>query len=122
MFRPEGLCQLLTSVSLYDIVTSNNIHGPCGHINTNSLCMEGRGQHRHCNKNFPKPSCTTTVVTDDSYPQYCRRSSNDGGGTVIKTVKGHVIVNNFFGVPYNPFLSLHYKAHINVELVYSCKQ
>ena len=105
---------------LYEVVTINNIHGPCGHININSPCMEGREQRRHCTKNFPKPCRTTTVVLDDSYPQYRRRSPKDGGRTVIKRIKGEdVTVDNSFVVPYNPFLSLRYKAHINVEVVYS---
>jgi hypothetical protein len=107
---------------LHEVVTSNNIHGPCGHINTNSPCMEGRGQDRHCTKDFPKPCRTTTVVTDDSYPQYRRRSPNNGGRTVVKRNKGEdVTVDNSFVVPYNPLLSLRYKAHINVEVVYSVK-
>ena len=73
---------------LHEVVTSNNIHGPCGHINPRSPCMEGRGQLRHCTKKFPKPSNTTTVVKNDSYPQYRRCSPKDGGQTVIKRVKG----------------------------------
>ena len=52
---------------LHEVVTCNNIHGPCGLINTNSLCMEGRGYHCHCTKNFAKPCHTATVVSDDSY-------------------------------------------------------
>jgi hypothetical protein len=105
---------------LFEIVTTNNIHGPCGLINTSSPCMEGSGHQRHCTKSFPKPFRTTTIVTEDSYPQYRRRSRQEGGRMIVKKVKGEdVEVDNSFIVPYNPFLSLRYQAHINVEVVYS---
>ena len=59
---------------LHQIVTSQNIHVPCGNINRNSPCMDG-GQ---CTKNFPKQWQDKTRVTESSYPLYMRRSPENG--------------------------------------------
>ena len=67
--------------------------------------MEGSGHQRHCTKSFPKPFRTTTIVAEDSYPQYRRRSRQEGGRMIVKKVNGEdVEVDNSFIVPYNLFL------------------
>ena len=55
------------------------------------------------------------IWTDDGYPIYRRR--NDGR-TV--EVRGHVYDNRSV-VPYNPYLSKRYNAHINVEVCSSVR-
>ena len=111
---------------LYKVITSNNIHGPCGNVNINCPCMVGDEVERKCSKNFPKALVENTVLSQQNYPQYKRRSPEDGGnihqvnrGTAANPNVFHV--DNSWVVPYNPFLSLRYKAHINVEVVYSTK-
>jgi hypothetical protein len=37
---------------LYNIIVKHNMHGPCGHYNTNSPCMAG--EPLKCNKKIPK--------------------------------------------------------------------
>ncbi|XP_072025233.1 uncharacterized protein [Amphiura filiformis] len=111
-----------TNPKLYDIITHNNIHGPCGTINRNSPCMVGEGASRTCGKHFPKDFRNHTVVTQSSYPEYRRRSPENGGRTHTMKVHGNNFeVDNRFIVPYNPFLSLKFNAHINVEVVHSVK-
>ena len=109
---------------LYDIVTTNNLHGPCGNVNRGSVCMVGEGQERKCSKSFPKPLCAQTVLSETNYPQYRRRSPEDGGQIHQKnigTTANPILfdMDNSWVVPYNPYLSLRYNSHINVEIVYS---
>ena len=95
------------------IVLTNMIHGPCGNHNRNSPCMvDGK-----CSKNFPKPLCAHTVIDqNNSYPQYRRRAPNDGGRTATIQRGGITYeVDNSWVVPYNPWLSLRFNCHINVE-------
>jgi hypothetical protein len=96
---------------LHAIVTKHMIHGPCGEHNLNSPCMvDGK-----CSKKFPKDFQEETVTNSDGYPKYRRR--NLGQTT---TANGSSI-NNSWIVPYNPFLSLKYNCHINVESCASVK-
>jgi hypothetical protein len=105
---------------LFEIIKRNHIHGPCGAINLNSPCMDGCGRERKCTKNFPKNLRQHTTVREDSYPEYRRRAPENGGHTAEISIKGNVVtVDNSFVVPYNPYLSLRYNAHINVEVVFS---
>ena len=100
---------------LWDIVINNMIHGPCGDQNTNSPCME----NGKCSKQFPKPFQKHTLMDEDrSYPVYRRRAPEDGGGQTIKNGK---LIDNRWVVPYNPYLSLRYNCHINVESCISPK-
>ena len=110
-----------TNPELYSIITQNNIHGPCGKLKPNSPCMEANDKGLvYCTKEFPKDLQKATTVTEYSYPKYRRRSTADGGRTVVKLVAGKpVVLDNGYVVPYNCFLSLKFNCHINVEIVVS---
>lgn len=53
---------------LFKIVTTQMIHGPCGHLNPNSVCME----NGKCTKDFPKNFQAETEFNVDGYPAYAR--------------------------------------------------
>jgi hypothetical protein len=96
---------------LFETVKSAMIHGPCGALNKNSVCMaDGK-----CTKDYPKELRENTILAQNGYPYY-RRSDN--GRTI--TVGPHE-VNNQWIVPYNPYLTKKYNAHINVEACTSIK-
>jgi len=91
------------------------VHGPCGHLNPSCICMEDE----KCKKDFPKSFIEETKENVDGYPLYRRR---DNGQTISKRVNGeYVDVTNQFIVPYNPFLLLYFRAHINVEICSSVR-
>ena len=90
---------------LHHIVTKFMMHGPCGLANPNSPCMEGG----KCTKNFPKDFAENTIE-GDGYPLYHQRN----GGRFV--MKNGVPLDNRYVVPYNPYLSMKYNAHINVEI------
>ena len=103
-----------TLPKLHKTITSLMMHGPCGLSNPKSPCMvDGK-----CSKNFPKLFTDNTLADSDGYPQYRRRNNGD------YIVKNGVHLDNRFVVPYNPYLSVKYHAHINVEIcssIQSCK-
>ncbi|XP_057296296.1 uncharacterized protein LOC130625260 [Hydractinia symbiolongicarpus] len=80
---------------LFEIVRSCMIHRPCGHLNPNSR--------------------SSTVAEVNGYPLYRRR---DNG---IHINVNNVDVDNRWIVPYNPWLSKKYNAHINLEAFMSVK-
>ncbi|XP_024004894.1 uncharacterized protein LOC112082039 [Eutrema salsugineum] len=91
--------------ALYEIVGDVMMHGLCGALNKDSVCMaEGK-----CTKYFPKPYSPITKIDDVGYPIYRRRNDKK----VI--VKKGIECDNGFVVPYNKSLTLLYRAHINVE-------
>ena len=95
---------------LYEIVTRNMIHGPCGIHNPNSPCMvDGK-----CSKGYPKEFQDVTIGDVDGYPKYKRRKLPP------VTIKGKQIDNSWV-VPYNAYLCLKYNCHINVEICASVK-
>ncbi|CAL8141391.1 unnamed protein product [Orchesella dallaii] len=99
------------SPRLFEIVTKNMIHTPCGSINPSSPCMiDGK-----CSKGFPKSFQEKTLGNIDGYPQYQRRV-----GRTATDSKGNKIDNSWV-VPYNPYLSLKYNCHINVEICASVR-
>ena len=98
---------------LHQIITKFMMHGPCGLAHPNSPCMEGGT----CTKNFPKDFAEHTIE-GDGYPLHHRK--NDGRFVM----KNGVPLDNRYAVPYNPYFSMKYNAHINVEIcstVNSCK-
>ena len=100
------------------------LHGPCGADNPKCPCMKD-GQ---CSKSFPKPFCQRTSIGDDCYPTYRRRcpgpGESAGGHTTsvrVSRTGQHVVMDNRSVVPYNPWLLLKFRAHINVEFCASIK-
>ena len=80
---------------LFDTVKSSMIHGPCGTMNSHSVCMEDG----LCKKGYPKDFEDTTELNVNGYPLYRRRP--DGRTITV----GRYEVDNRWVVPYNPYLS-----------------
>ena len=95
---------------LYDLVTNKMIHGPCSQ---GWACWN----NGYCNKKFPFDFNDNTTIGSDYYPQYRRRSPENGGNTA--TTSSGKQVDNRNVVPYNAYLLLKYRAHINVQYVVS---
>nr|XP_042912535.1 uncharacterized protein LOC122272676 [Parasteatoda tepidariorum] len=120
--RPEKIDKIISAEipnpnvdqELFDIVTTNMIHGPCGSLNMMSPCMD----NGKCTKRFPKPCQTDTITNIDGYPSYRRRDVDNGGQSYeLRLSNGvRVDVDNRWVVPYSPLLCKTYKTHINVEL------
>lgn len=88
----------VTQPVLYEVITKNMVHGPCGAEKPNAKCMaDGR-----CTKKYQE-FCETTHFGDDGYPQYARPNN------------GHCYDNRNV-VPYSPYISAKYNCHINVEV------
>ena len=98
---------------LYNIVSNNMIHGPCGEqYNPDAPCM----RNGKCSKGFPKLLCNESIKEEGRFPIYHRREDDRA---VIKHSKhqgASVPLNNSWVVPYNKYLSKRYDAHINVEI------
>jgi hypothetical protein len=95
-----------TEPVLYDLVTKLMLHGPCGE---GSSCW----RNKQCRFEYPKNYAETTTMTDDSYPTYQRR--NNG---VSFTRNGYTYTNRDVA-PYNAYLLMKYRCHINVEVAVS---
>uniref|UniRef100_A0A0L8GN26 ATP-dependent DNA helicase n=1 Tax=Octopus bimaculoides TaxID=37653 RepID=A0A0L8GN26_OCTBM len=100
---------------LYDIVSMNMIHGPCGMgVDGHHACL----QNGSCSKGFPKQFVDETRTNGDRYSLYrWRRPENSGFTTTVKGSK----VDNRWVVPYCPLLLKIFNAHINVEFCSSVK-
>lgn len=124
--RPEQIDQIISAeipdqerdAELYEIVTKNMVHGPCGQHNQESPCMSGN----KCTKRYPRQMIAETITGNDGYPLYRRRSPEDHGKSFRVKVKGNdVEVDNSWIVPYSPLLSKTFKTHCNVEYCNSIK-
>ncbi|XP_076042223.1 uncharacterized protein LOC143026107 [Oratosquilla oratoria] len=108
---------------LYDIVTTNMIHGPCIGYDESSVCCNGKKNDRGtCQKDFPKQCRSTIKFGNNGYPLYRRRAVGEGGFSFVKKLKEQeVTIDNSWVVPYNPYLCLRFNSHINVECSNSIK-
>ncbi|SDA02466.1 BZ3501_MvSof-1269-A2-R1_Chr12-3g03610 [Microbotryum saponariae] len=90
------------------------LHGKCGG-NPTLPCMEkDKYGNPRCKRQFPREKNPHTRMHLDGYPLYrlrFRHAVIKGGGG------GGVIYNDGDCVPYSPYLSARYNAHINVEAV-----
>ena len=93
-----------TEPELFELVTKYMLHGPC---TKDKPCMKKDGIN--CSKGFPKPYCNATRLVENGYPEYRRR--NDGR----EFRKNGRVFTNQHVVPYNEYLLMLFKCHINVE-------
>ena len=101
---------------LLEIVLNCMIHGPCGAGSPRPCCKTGK-----CDKNFPKPFAEKTIVDRDNFFATYRRRSPEAGGRELRHPHSGKLINNSWVVPYNPFLSLRFNCHINIEFCCSVK-
>ena len=57
-----------TEPILHQRVVTHMMHGPCGELNKNAVCMK----EAKCGKRFPKPFQEITQLQENSYPTYKR--------------------------------------------------
>ncbi|XP_044262777.1 uncharacterized protein LOC123010140 [Tribolium madens] len=98
-----------TERELYDLVGRHIIHGPCGEHNPTSVCTVDQ----KCTKKFPKYWYNNTIIRNGRV-QY-RRLRLNGGTIEIRRANRQHVLDSRFVVPYNPYLLLKYRTHINVE-------
>ena len=103
--------------NLYATVTRCMLHGNCSQYATSRTgtvppCWDS--DKNECSKRFPKDFYDHTVFEPDfGYPKYRRRRPAGVSEDESK--------QNCWVVPYNPYLSAKYDAHINVEVCASVK-
>ncbi|XP_028100698.1 uncharacterized protein LOC114300041 [Camellia sinensis] len=96
---------------LFSMVVKHMMHGPCGEMNPNNICMK----NGKCKNHYPKNFEPITRSSKDSYPIYKRRAD----GNQVK-IRGQILDNRWV-VPYNPYLLAKYDCHINVEICSTIK-
>ena len=97
---------------LYSTVVKHMMHGPCGALNLENICMKRTGW---CKNHYPRDFCEQTTVGNNSFPKYRHRDD----GTSIK-VSGKDLDNRWV-VPYNAYLHTKFDCHISVEICSTIK-
>lgn len=69
---------------LYAMVLKHMMHGPCGTLNENNVCM----QNDTCKDRYPRKYCQETLVAADGYPIYRRRPNNEQAARWISPPEG----------------------------------
>ena len=98
------------------------VYGPCGSWNPRApyIVAPGPGLPPTCSKRYPKRFNPTTVVHEDGYPEYRRR--NDLQSWSVRLPGGAMFeIDNRWIIPYSPYLTAKYCAHINVKICASVK-
>jgi len=83
-----------TDSELYEVVTTNMIHGPCGDHNRESPCMI----ENKCSKRNPRALLADTITDNNGYPLYRRRSAKDNGRTITLKVKNKELLSTIAGL------------------------
>jgi len=98
-----------TEPFLFETVKKCMVHGPCRALNPNAPCMV----NGKCSKGYPKNFQGFTTMDGHGYPLYMQ--PDDGWAYEV----GGVMVDNWWIVPYSPFLCGDFDCHINVECAVS---
>ena len=115
---PDGSTEI--ERELASIIKSCMIHGPCGGVSPQATCMvqdSGSGLSK-CSKHYPRNFQEETIIQENGYPLYRRRNNGQSFQIPLRGQQfgGTYNMDNRWIVPYNPYLSWKYKAHINVEI------
>ena len=107
------------------IIETTMVHTHCLARNGSALCIQEQDPFSvlTCRKGYPRPFQAESIINEDGSPRYRGR---DRGQSYILSVKRcgediRAIIDNCRVVPYSLYLSLPYKAHINVEVCVSVK-
>ncbi|XP_021751575.1 uncharacterized protein LOC110717231 [Chenopodium quinoa] len=76
--------------------------------------MRKEGQNKVCINKYPKQYASETTNNKDGYPIYRRRDT--GENVVIRNA-----LDNQWVIPYNPYLSMLFDCHLNVEVCSTIK-
>jgi len=102
------------------IIRGSMVHTQCAGGNKNALCMKSPrpDQPQRCSKKYPREFLEETIVQANGYPLYRQRDSGKsftiiGRGTAADIP---VTIDNRYVVPYSPYLTGRYRAHVNVEI------
>ena len=106
-----------TDQLLFNIVTTNMIHGPCGDLNRLLPCMADR----KCRKRFPKDFTKDMITNVDRYPIYRQRNTDNGRRQSFTLNIYNADIDNHWVVSYSSLLSKTCNALINVEFCSSMK-
>ena len=113
------------SEELRGIIQSTMVHTHCIGGNGQAMCMQGLNPltTQTCRKGYPRQFQQETVITEDGYPLYRRRDTGQAFTVTVGSsgASSVAIIDNRRVVPYSPYFSLRYKAHINVEVCGSVK-
>nr|XP_043620138.1 uncharacterized protein LOC122591985 [Erigeron canadensis] len=120
MYRPEEYDEIVSAEipnekdnhHLYKMVVKHMLHGPCGILNVDNVCMKKNGT---CKNSYPRPYSNETTQTSDAYPIYQRRKN----GVTVKVRKA--TLDNRWVIPYNPYLLAKFDCHINVDICSTIK-
>ncbi|XP_021750174.1 uncharacterized protein LOC110715861 [Chenopodium quinoa] len=99
-----------TAPVLRKIVLQHMMHGPCGNLNPKCSCMRRSRNTESCKSGYPKQLFDDTIVNKEGYPLYRRKNT----GEHVK-IRGAQLDNRWV-IPYNPYLSVLFDSHINVEV------
>lgn len=100
-----------THSKLHQYVIRHMMHGPCGVLNSNAVCM----RDNKCSKEFPKDFNEYTRESVNGYPIYKR--SDNGFSADVRGAS----LDNRYVVPYNPYLLAKFNCHLNVEVCTTIK-
>lgn len=91
---------------LYGLVVKHMMHGPCGELNNENVCMKDGV----CKNSYPKLFGEHTIHGKGSYPIYRRRA--DGRSAMVRGKE----LDNRWVIPYNPTLLAEFNCHLNIEI------
>lgn len=92
---------------LSELVKTHMIHGPCGHIGPECLCMNDKndGRGKKCKAGYPKQFQEETSGPENEYPLNRRQNGQGPRYQWMKKVcSTDICIDNQWVVSYSPFL------------------